>query len=151
VVWTSNGNRAVVLDRAVAKLRIVFTDTISENASTFFVTPGTWYYGINYATGEPTSAASEQAIIVNIPEQYLGTTGTNINIWGLSSATEWTTDISIDSRTASGEVIGAANLKDVPFKRNRITEMSGPLFNSGGEFGLSLNTEWDEPPLTGSW
>jgi hypothetical protein len=39
VVNTSNGNRAVTLDRIITKLRLKFTDDISADAATFNITP----------------------------------------------------------------------------------------------------------------
>ncbi len=39
VVSTSNGNRAVTLDRVVTRLKLTFTDEIPSNAATFNVTP----------------------------------------------------------------------------------------------------------------
>ena len=53
VVATSNGNRAVTLERVVTKLRLTFTDAIPENAATINITPATWYKGLDYVTGEP--------------------------------------------------------------------------------------------------
>jgi len=150
VVATSNGNRAVTLDRVVTKLRLVFTDAIPSNAASFNVTPVTWYYGIDYTNGEPIDAASNQTITVNIPSSSIGVTDESVNIFGFSSATEWNTDVTFNSKTSGGNIISNATITGVPFKRNRVTEYSGPLFGSDGDITLSLNTTWDTA-LTGTW
>lgn len=75
---------------------------------------------------------------------------TLISIMCISPQEEWTTDVSIQAKDASGGVIGAASITAAPFKANRSTEYSGNLFSSGGELGLSLATEWDTP-VTGEW
>ena len=48
VVATSNGNRAVTLDRVATKLKLTITDEIPATCAEVGVTPATWYYGWNY-------------------------------------------------------------------------------------------------------
>lgn len=150
VVATSNGNRAVTLDRVVTKLRLTFTDEIPASAATILLTPAKWYYGIDYTTGQPVSETANRTTEISIPDANKGQTGVQASIFGFSTATEWTTDVAISSKTVSGEVLGSSTLSAVPFKANRVTDFSGPLFSAGGTLALSLNAEWDEP-ATGTW
>lgn len=150
VVSTSNGNRAVTLDRVVTRLRLTFTDALAEGLSTIQTTPGTWYYGFNYTTGEPTEMKSNQTIITEVPASMIGNSGETVNVFGFSSATEWTTDVSIAAKKSDNTVLGQAAIEDVPLKRNRSTEYSGPLFITGGAVEMSLNSEWSDP-TTGTW
>ena len=151
VVATSNGNRAVTMERAVTRLRLTFTDAIAENAATISITPHTWYYGINYETGEPAEAMTDHSATISIPAANVGKVGETANLYGFSSATEWTTDIAIASKTSENTTIGAATIEGAPFKRNRSTDYTGPLFTSSGDLSLSLNATWSEPPHTGTW
>jgi hypothetical protein len=150
VVATSNGNRSVTLDRAVTKLKLTFTDAIPSGAATINITPHTWYYGLNYATGEPCAAATDQVFTISIPSTEIGKTGVFTNMYGFSTTTEWTTDIAANSKTSANQVLGSCTIEDAPFKANRVTEYSGPLFNAGGVMELSLNTDWDDP-YDGTW
>jgi hypothetical protein len=150
VVSTSNGNRAVTLDRVVTKLRLIFNDAIPADAATFNVTPATWYYGINYATGAPCAAATSQTVTINIPSTSIGVTGESVNVFGFSTATEWNTDVDVNSKTSGGDVLGSATIANVPFKANRVSEYNGPLFSSGGSLTMSLNTSWNDSH-TGTW
>jgi hypothetical protein len=150
VVATSNGNRAVTLDRAVTKLRLTVTDAIAEGAATFNIAPHTWYYGLNYQTGAPVSAQTDGVITINIPANMIGATNTPLNIFGFSSTTEWTTDVTLNCKAGNNDVIGSATIENVPFVRNRVTDYSGPLFGSGGSLTLSLNTDWLDSE-TGTW
>jgi hypothetical protein len=150
VVSTSNGNRAVTLDRCVTKLRLVFNDAIPADAATFNVTPATWYYGFNYQTGEPCAAANSQPIVVNIPSTSIGVSGESVNVFSFSSNTEWTTNVTINSKTSGGDVLGSATIPSVPFKSNRVSEYTGPLFSAGGSMTMSLNATWDTAH-TGTW
>lgn len=150
VVATSNGNRAVTLDRIVTKLKLIFSDAIPTTASTFNVTPGTWHYGWDYISGTPTASATSQTVTLSIPTSEIGKTNVFVNLFGFSSATEWTTDVSLNAKTAGNEVLGSATLSDVPFKANRSSEFTGPLFSAGGSMTLSLNTDWTTAH-TGTW
>lgn len=148
VVSTSNGNKSITLDRAVTKLKVIFSDAIPEGATKFEITPETWYYGINYTNGNAI-ASSDNPITVNIPNSSIGKTGESLNIYGFSPVTEWTTNITLQSY--AGEiVIGEAHLADVPLKRNRATEYTGLLYGSNGAGTFMFNAEW-ETSTTGTW
>lgn len=150
VVSTSNGNRAVTLDRVVTRLRLTFTDAVAEGTSTVNIAPHTWYYGLDYITGVPAAAQTNQTTSLNIPASEVGKTGLQVNLFGFSTASEWTTNVSINSKKADQTMIGQATIKDAPFKANRISEYSGPLFGSEGKMSLSLNSTWDDP-YEGTW
>lgn len=150
VVSTSNGNRAVTLDRVVTKLMLAFTDAISNDAFSINFTPATWYYGLNYKTGEPTDATTSQTIVTTLPDSYKGQSGVVLSYFSISPSDEWTSNISLNSKDGDNHIIGQANMTSVPFVRNRQTEYSGPLFTSGGAFSLSLDDEWDTS-ATGTW
>ncbi len=142
VVSTSNGNRAVTLDRIVTKLTLKFTDAVSANASTINFTPSSWYYTLNYKTGEPTTATASLTASTSVPGSYIGNTDVSISYFSLSPSTDWTTDVSVNSKDGDNNIIGQGEMTDVPLKRNRVTEYSGPLFSSGGTVSTSLNTDW---------
>lgn len=150
VVSTSNGNRAVTLDRVVTRLRLTFTDAVDANAATINITPHTWYYAWDYVNGEPAGAATDQVVSLTIPDSEKGNTGLQANLFGFSTTTEWTTDVAINSKTTGGDIIGSATITNVPFKANRISQLSGPLFGSEGSMALSLNSSWDTA-YNGTW
>jgi hypothetical protein len=86
-----------------------------------------------------------------MPASYLETTGElTMSIFGMSVADEWTTAIDITATDASGVTIGKASIAAAPFKRNRSTDYSGPLFGTSGETSVMLNNEWSEP-FVGVW
>ena len=147
---TASSSRSVTLDRVVTKLKVVFSDAIPAGAATFNVTPATWYYGINYTTGEPISATPSQPITVNIPSSEIGVVNEAVSIFGFSSATEWTTNIAINCKAANNDVLGSATITTAPFVRNRVSEYTGPLFGDSGAMTLSLNATWDDS-YTGTW
>lgn len=150
VTATSNGSRSVTLDRIVTKLTTVITDAIPEDAATFNITPEAWHYGIDYTTGLPISATASQTITINIPSSEIGVTNERLSIFGFSTEDEWTTNLTLNCKKADGTILGSAVLADVPLKRNRITEYTGPLFSSSGSTTVGLSTDWGDP-ITGTW
>ena len=150
VVATSNGNRAVTLDRVVTKLRLTFTDEVPVEANSISIVPHTWYYGLDYTTGQPASAQTDAATVITIPDASKGQTGIQASLFGFSCADEWNTDVVISSRTAADAVLGSATITSAPFKANRVSDYSGPLFSAGGSLSLSLNGEWEDS-YTDSW
>lgn len=150
VVSTSNGNRAVALDRIVTRLKLTFTDAISDDAATINITPHTWYYAWDYVNATPAGAATDQTSALNIPASDHGKTGVFASLYGFSTEAEWTTDVSINSKKSDNTVIGSATLTDVPFQANRSTDYSGPLFGTEGETSLSLNSTWNTS-YEGTW
>ena len=141
---------SVTLDRIATKLRLLATDAVPANAAVVAATPETWYYGVNYFTGEPTGEQKKERT-VTIPSSYAGTDGRlAISFFGISGSAEWTTDVVLSSRDAQGNVIGSATIVGAPFKANRATEYSGRLFTKDGQMDVSLNAAWADA-YTGTW
>jgi hypothetical protein len=147
----TSSSHNVTLERAVTKLKITVNDEIPAGLATITITPGTWYYGIDYLTGGPTEAKTSDARAYNIPSSYVGTMGeVSVNMYGFSGATEWTTDVTVVAKNSSSETIGTANITGAPFKVNRVTNYNGNLFVNAGGFSLALSGEWDDE-YSASW
>ncbi len=150
VVATSNGNRAVTLERVATKLKLTIEDEVPAGCAEVAVTPDVWYYGWDYVHG---SAVAQQQTerVVTVPSSLVGTTGQLVvTIYGLSGVTEWMTNVSISGRTSTLSVIGSASIVGAPFKANRATEYSGNLYGSGGLINVGLNSTWTTSHV-GSW
>lgn len=151
VANTSNGNRAVTLDRVVAKLKLTVNDEIPTGATTLTCTPASWHYGLNYTTGAPVAATNDQAISISIPSTYVGTSGQlSASFFTFSTADEWTTNVSLAVKDGNSTTLGSAVIANAPLKRNRSTEYSGSLFSSGGNMTVSVNGDWLSP-VVGTW
>ena len=150
VVSTSNGNRAVTLDRVATKVRIVVNDEVPATCKAVTVTPERWYYGWDYVAG--VAMASQQTERrVTVPESYVGTTGQlAVSIFGLSGADEWVTNVAVKALGDGDAILGSAMITGAPFKANRSTEYSGSMFSSGGSLDVGISTSWDSPHI-GTW
>ena len=145
VVTTSNGNRAVTLDRVVTKLRLTVKDEVPATCAQLSVKPSVWYYGLDYMAGSAVSAQSQE-MTVDIPGSYVGTSGQLMaSFFSISASDEWTANVSVKAKNSAGGVLGSVNILGAPFKANRATEYSGNLFGSGGSLNIHINEDWEEP------
>ena len=143
VAPSSSVSQAVTLGRVATRLQITVTDEVPANAAVFTVTPSQWYYGIDYTTGSPTAATPNRTISVNIPASEIGVSNEIVTIFGFSAVEEWTTDIALDCQNSSGTILGQAAITGAPFKRNRITSYSGPLFSRKPTFSMTVDDSWN--------
>lgn len=149
---TSGGNtsQSVTLNRVATKMRLQINDLVPDGIATLNITPDTWYFGLNYTTGAATASETRERS-VTVPSAYVGTTGRLVaSFYGISDATEWTTDIAVAAKDGDGNVIGSANITDAPFMRNRISSFSGNLFNGEGSMDVTLDGDWSAD-YTATW
>lgn len=136
-------NQSVVLQRVVTRLRIAVTDEVPANLKTLSVTPSTWYYGLDYTTGESVNSQSTPRVIT-VPSSYVGTTNLATSFYCLCPADGFDTDITVTAKDADETAIANIALQDVPFERNRITNYSGSLFTQNRAVSVTTNDEWNE-------
>lgn len=150
VVNTSNGNRAVTMDRVVTRLRVTGVDEVPATCSTISVTPATWYYGYDYVNDAPVTPDGK-TISVAVPASYIGTAGQlALSVYSVSGADEWNTSVTVRTATSEDATLGQAVIPAAPFLRNRATEYSGNLFGSGGSMSVALNEDWSAS-YVGEW
>ena len=142
----SGGNVNVVLNRCVGRLKISATDVVPDNAAKFTITPSTWYYGLNYATGAATASASS-AIAVNIPSSYIGTQNLIVSVYTISGSEAWQTDVTAALLAGDESVIGSVTIPNVPIQTNHITTYQGGIVGAGRNVNITGDDEWveDEP------
>jgi len=146
---TSN-TQELQMARVATKLQVVVQDAMPSAVATVDVTPQTWYYGLDYTTGEATAAATATTRTMTIPATKAGQTGVALSLYGISPATDWTTDVSITAKDADGNTVGTASKAAVPMARNRVTVLSGSLFAGTRGLSLSVADTWGEQ-LEASW
>lgn len=134
---------AVTLDCMVTELCLVIDDEVPEDVATISVAPSKWYYGMDYLTGEPLHEINNHEITTKIPASRIGTKGKmTTSIYGFSSATEWTTDVTVMAKNSNGDLIGKSTIEDVPFVRNIASEYHGNLFAIGRGDSLNIDDTW---------
>ena len=143
-------SQPVSLQRVATRLRVTINDQVPATMKKLCLTPTTWYYGIDYATGEAVSSRAVERS-VNVPASYVGTSGSlSASFYCLSPSDEWQTDVTIVAKGENDAVLNTITIADVPMKRNRITNYSGTLFNASRTMSVSLTDDWLDD-LTGTW
>ena len=148
-VDNSTGSQTVTLERMVGKLKMTINDAIATGTTQFIVTPATWYYGMDYTDGSPTASASNQAITISCPSNYVGESGKFLTVFTFSSSAQWNTNVTLAASNGTSTISSVA-INNVPIQRNRSTEYSGNLFTNNGSTTLTLNDTWGDP-ITGTW
>ena len=138
---SSATSQAVTLSRVVGRLRISATDVVPANAAKLTITPSTWYYGLNYQTGEAV-APGTSPIVVNIPSSYVGTQNLVTSCYTVSGSSAWQTNITASLIASDESSLGSVTIPDVPIKRNHITSYSGGIV--GAERSISVNASDDD-------
>lgn len=145
---TSNGNRAVTLDRIIAKLTVKITDAIPVGAKTCRITFENGAAQMNYKTG--LGSMSKHVVNVAIVESAVGMQNAQISAMTLTPNKEiWEQNISIELLDADGKVMSCRNAVGVQMQRNKITNLSGELSGEStaqiglaSEWGGEINEDW---------
>ena len=145
----SGSNKSVSLSRCVGRLRVSATDVVPEGAAKLVVSPSSWYYGLNYQSGEGV-ADSPTPLAVNIPNSYIGTQNLVASFYTISSASPWQTDVTVALMASDESTIGSITISDVPLQRNHVTSYAGGIVGAGRTLNLGSNDEWVEDE-TVSW
>ncbi len=139
----SGSSQSVSLSRCVGRLRVSATDVIPEGAAKLVVMPSSWYYGLNYQSGEGV-ADSPTPLAVNIPNNYIGTTNLVASFYTVSSASPWQTDMTVALVATDESTIGSVTISGVTLQRNHVTSYAGGIVGAGRTLNLSSDDEWVE-------
>ena len=139
ITSTSDVNLSATLSRIVAKLQVLSTDGKTANASSIRMTMSAGGKGFNPATGLATSNTG----FANTVSISAATGSTSNSISYLFLATdEQTMDVAIDVLDSDGNSISHREVSDVPFKRNRLTKLTGSLYSTDAGSAFQLSTAW---------
>lgn len=140
---TSGNSQSVSLNRCVGRLKISATDVVPTGAAKLVVSPSSWYYGLNYKTGEAVSNMSTP-LFVNIPDSYIGTSNLVASFYTISGASSWKTDVTVSLVSSDESVIGSVTVPEVPILRNHITSYAGGIVGAGRSMTIGSDDEWVE-------
>ena len=139
----SGSSQSVSLSRCVGRLRVSATDVIPEGAAKLVVSPSSWYYGLNYQSGEGV-ADSPTPLAVNIPSSYIGTTNLVASFYTVSSASPWQTDMTVALVATDESTIGSVTISGVTLQRNHVTSYAGGIVGAGRSLTIGSDDEWVE-------
>ena len=140
VTGTSALNIPVTLNRVITLLTINSTDARPEGVSKIRTTYGAGGKSFNPSTGLATTNTGFS--LTNTPSAAVGET-IGVRNYAFLATDEQTMDITLEVLGANDQVIISKTIPNVPFKRNRQTKLTGPVFTpSATTASFTLETSW---------
>lgn len=130
------------VNRVISKLEIISTDGRSAGATTVRAA-----FGAGGKSFSPTSGLATADDGFSISVQPSTAVGNPINVAGylFLASDEEDMDITIQVFDAVGTSLFTKVIEDVPFKRNRVTRLTGPVFSaSASSAAFTFETAWLE-------
>lgn len=140
---------SATLDRIVTKLQVVSTDGKTANVSKVRMTFASGSRSFDPMTGlAPSNTGSVSTVGVSAAE---GASSTSIGYVFLTGD-EQTMDVTIETLDADGNTVFSTLVPNVPFKRNRVTRLTGAMYDvsaSATAGSFQVNTTWldEEDPI----
>lgn len=145
---TSNGNRAVTLNRQVAKLSLTVTDAIPEGSAKCIFKFSKAGNSLNYLTGFGTQTNGTSEVVIN--SAAIGQTNAIISAYVIAPNKDmWSDDVTISIVDAEGKTISERTATGIQLQRNRVTTLSGAMNESSGfslsyeDWGNDIEGQWD--------
>ena len=129
----------ITLERVVSQLAIISTDTRPANATKIRTTFGGGSKSFSPATGLAVNDAGFATL--STPSAAVGAKIGVSNFLFLATDEE-NMDVTIEVLDANDEVLYTKLVENVPFKRNRLTRLTGALFNATLTTSFNLETTW---------
>ena len=131
---------SATLNRVVAKIQINSTDKKTADVSKTRVTFAAGGKGVNPTTG---LATTNTGVINTLSGSgAVGETTSAVSYLFLATD-EQTMDITIETLDKDGKVLFTKVVNDVPLKRNRITTLTGKVYEGDASTSFLINKDWD--------
>lgn len=159
-VSDTSANHAINLERIVGKLEITFTDVMPANAKTITYSYGAEYPIFDFQNGKPQqiygailypnssdfrAGMVDMVKTVSVPDSAKGQTGFNLSNFIMNTGGYLT--VNINCYDADSKLISTRKIENVPVEKNKITKLTGKLFDVNANFGIDVNDNWDETPV----
>ena len=142
-VTISNTNAvdiSATLSRIVTQLKVVSTDGKTADVSNVRMTFSAGGKDFNPTTGFAITNTGFANTVSN--SASVGATSTSLSFLFLATD-EQDIDVTIETLDADGAVLFSKTVEDVPFKRNRITKLTGAMYTNAGLAGtFQVETAW---------
>ena len=131
---------SATLNRIVAKLQVFSTDGRTANATNVRMTFAAGGKAFNPTTG---LATSNTGFANTVPiSAAVGSTSNSVSYLFLTTD-EQNVDVTIETLDGEGNTLFTKTIENVPFKRNRVTKLTGAMYtNENIDGGFQLNSDW---------
>ena len=137
---TSAVDISATLDRIVSQLKVVSTDGKTADVTNVRMTFSAGGKDFNPTTGFAITNTGFANTVSN--SASVGATSTSLSFLFLATD-EQNIDVTIETLDADGAVLFSKTVNNVPFKRNRITKLTGAMYTNAGLAGtFQVETAW---------
>lgn len=136
---TDDVTLSATLSRVISKLKITSTDGCTENAVNVRTTLSAGGKSFNPTTGLATANAGFSNVL---PIQSAVGNPTNSITYLFLATDEQTVNVTIDVLDAGGNSISHKVVSNVPFKRNRMTVLTGSVYSADASGDFTVETDW---------
>ena len=130
----------IILERLVAKLVVNSTDDFPADCSTITLDMDE-YKSFSWTDFSVIDCAKNQR--TTDVSALAGQHATTINYFFLVPDGGYTTDITFTTNSTKGAPYSTITVPSVPLERNKVTTITGSLYNHQQGFSIALNDEWD--------
>lgn len=139
ITSTTAVSLSATLSRIIAQLFVVSDDKRTADVSQVRMTFSAGGKAFNPTTG---LATTNTGFSNTVPiRSNVGARSGSIAYLYLATD-EQTLDVTIETLDSEGHTISTKLVRDVPFKRNRITKLTGPLYTAPAATTFQLDTSW---------
>ena len=140
ITTTNPVDVSATLNRVVSRLKVVSTDGRTADVASVRMTLSAGGRSFNPTTGLATVNTGIANTVIN--KANVGTTSSSLTNFFLATD-EQTMNVTIETLNANGGVIRSTTVNNVPFKRNRVTVLTGPMYNDVHSAGTFLiEADW---------
>ena len=130
---------SITLDRLVAKLSVNSTDVFPDDCTTITI-DFQEHKAMSWATMDVIDAVENQRI--SDVQHLRGTTDNTLSYFLLGPKAGYKTDITFTMNSTDAPY-ATITITDVPFERNKITTITGSLYNHNQRMTMTVNDEWN--------
>lgn len=127
------------LCRITSNLQIISTDNSTSNADAVRITYSACGKSFNPLTGLATFSSG---IVNTVYLTYPTGQPAKINSYSFLNADQQFVDIGIDVFDGDGNSVSHKVVSNVPFQRNKVTQLHGVLYSAGVSGSFTINTYW---------
>ena len=131
---------SATLDRIVSMLTVISTDGKTSDVTNVRMTFSSGDKDFNPSTGFALTNTGFANTVSN--SASVGATSTSSTVLFLNTD-EQNIDVTIETLDAGGNTLFSKTIENVPFKRNRVTKLTGAMYSNTGISGaFQVNTDW---------
>ena len=139
---TNSVNLSATLNRVIAKFHVLSSDGRAANATNVRMTFAAGGKSFNPTTGLAISNGGFSNTVVT--SASAGSTSSSISYLFLATD-EQEVDVTIETQDADGNTLFSKTVPNVPFKRNRVTKLTGAMYTNNSVSGaFQVETAWEE-------